>query len=175
MAHDDIRKAATQLTISMGRDLAPVRFFKPTPKFLDWMGRIYGKALIYDVGAGCGHVTKALLDKRLKVLAIDINSRDEQDAYVMMADGEDYCYSKDSVVMICRPCHGEFVERVITQAIQQGAAAVLYVGLGKNVKDDLGRYLGDFKKVLSCAGRESEFVMRWKRTARSVASSPAAT
>lgn len=171
MSHDELRRSCTRMAMALSLDLPSVKFFKPTLKFLAWMTRIYTGSLVYDVGAGCGHVTKALLDKGLKSLAIDINNREEEEAHIQLADGEFYCYAPDSVVMLCRPCHGEFVERVIAQAMKRGAAAILYVGLGKNVKDDLGRHLSDFRKVLTCAGREGEFVMRWRRKKSPAASS----
>ena len=147
----------------LGRSLPAIKFFEPKPKFLAWMKREYPEALIYDVGAGCGHVAEALRKKGLKVLGLDIHEREgETGSRVLVADGETYSYEAGSVVMVCRPCHGEFMERVIERAILCKASAILYVGLEKNVEIDLGRHMAKFTMALPGAGLEDEKVWTWR-------------
>jgi uncharacterized UPF0146 family protein len=154
---DEIRRLATRM--SLGGSLPCLKFFEPTKKFLRWMKRGYSTSLIYDVGAGVGHVATALRKDGLKVLAIDLNYREsEGPRQITIADGESYRYERDSVVMVCRPCHGQFTEQVIEQASRCGAATFLYAGLKKNVENDLGVYLDQFKLALSGAGRDGEGV-----------------
>lgn len=62
--------------------------------------------------------------------------------------------------MLCRPCHGEFVDLTIRQAIAQGAREVVYVGLARNVDGDLDEYRSKFREVLSDAGESGESVWR---------------
>lgn len=155
------RRQATKFIL--GRTLPSIKFFEPTSRFLLWMEKNWNGKLIYDVGAGCGHVSQELSRRGLEVVAIDINHRECKDGFpVEIADGESYEYEPGSVVMICRPCHGCFVTQVISNAIYCGAAAVLYVGLTKNFEDDLGDRLAKFEKVLIGAGLEGEDVLQWK-------------
>ncbi len=143
----------------LGGSLPCSTFFEPTKKFLLWMEKRYPYPIIYDVGAGLGHVTKALQKSGLKALAIDLNYREtEGTLQVVIADGESYRYEQDSIVMICRPCHGQFTEQVIEQAYRCNVAATLYIGLERNVQEDLGVYFPKFNWVLSGAGKDGESV-----------------
>lgn len=156
----NIRNLATEMML--GRSLPALKFFEPKPRFLAWMKREYPETLIYDVGAGCGHVAEALQKKGLLVLGLDIHERGGTEGCpVLIADGETYSYEAGSVVMLCRPCHGEFAERVVERAITCKASTILYVGLEKNVKMDLGRYAKKFKLSLKDAGLEGEKIWTW--------------
>jgi len=156
------RQRATDLVI--GGTLPSLKFFEPTDRFAQWMEKKWGGRVIYDVGAGCCHVSKVLSACGLEVVAIDINYRECEESFpVEIADGESYDYRPGSVVMLCRPCHGDFVVQVISHAISCGVAAILYVGLKKNFADDLGAYLPKFKRSLAGAGLEGEAVLQWKQ------------
>lgn len=155
------RHEATKLII--GRTLPSIKFFEPTSRFLRWMEKAWKGKTIYDVGAGCGHVSRALSARGLEVMAIDINRRECGESFpVEIADGESYPYGPGSVVMICRPCHGDFVTQVISNALNCGVAAVLYVGLRKNFESDLDARLSKFKREITGAGLEGEDVLQWK-------------
>lgn len=152
-----IRKLATQH--NLGGTLPPIKFFEPTARFLRWMKDTYRNEIVYDVGAGVGHVAQALSKRGIKVLGIDISYRESTNlSQVLIADGESYKYLPDAVVMLCRPCHGQFTGEVIAQALRCKVAAVLYVGLERNVEADLGVYRDGFTPVLTGAGREGECV-----------------
>ncbi len=154
---DTLRRIATHEIL--GGSLSCLTFFEPTKKFLRWMKRSYPDPIIYDVGAGLGHVAKALRKSGLKALAIDLNYREtEGTLQVVIADGESYRYRQDSIVMICRPCHGQFTEQVIEQASRCKVATTLYIGLERNVQNDLGVFLPKFNLVLSGAGKGGESV-----------------
>lgn len=134
-------------------------FFNPKKSFLSFMARKFAKQFIFDVGAGVGHVAEALskTKKFKKVFAIDMLEREGGSAFpVYMADAASFPYPSGCIVMLCRPCHGSFVETVIDQAIECKAGAIVYVGLGRNVKTDLGMHYSKFKKVASNVGRDKE-------------------
>jgi len=150
--------------MGLGKTLPKLKFFEPTKRFLKWMKETYGDRLIYDVGAGCGHVAKALSEFGMKVVAIDINRRDGGEEFLVeLSNAEAYNYKEESVVMICRPCHGEFAEEVIFRAAECHARFIMYVGLKKNFKNDLGPHFSSFKPVLKNAGLEGETVLVWER------------
>lgn len=155
MTHD-VEKAVRARLI--GIPLGSSRFFEPTEAFLTYMKTL--DTPIFDVGAGAGHVTLTLVDAGLKCAAIDMCEHANQVTNVHMADGTDFPYSPDAVVMLCRPCHGGFAEDVIQQAVTSKASVVLYVGLERNVEDDLGDLLPRFKKVAEDVGQDGEAIWR---------------
>lgn len=133
-------------------------FFQPKKEFLTYMKKHFRLRMIYDVGAGKGHVTQALRKAGLKHLRpIDMNPRDAAVVPVLHADATDHPFKSHSLVMLCRPCHGSFVYDTITRAIER-KADVMYVGLTKNVKHDLGDYYRKFKKVAKNVGEDGEHV-----------------
>ncbi len=142
----------------IGTPLGVARFFEPTEDFVTYMRNF--EAPIFDVGAGAGHVTKKLADAGCKVAAIDMHRHAKQVTNVHMADGTDFPYTPDSVVMLCRPCHGAFVEQVIEQATKCGVGVILYVGLERNVEEDLGDLYPLFKVVATEVGKEGELIWR---------------
>ena len=144
--------------MTLGMSFGASKFFVPTPEFIQWMKREAGKTLVYDVGAGAGHVTKALHDAGIATLGIDLYVHDQPEHPVINADGTALGYAKGSIVMICRPCHGNFAEDVVARAIECGAPKVIYVGLVRNVAEDLDEYLLRFKEAGIKAGRDGEKV-----------------
>lgn len=164
----NLQKKGVELAMNVGflpGVLPSQKFFEPKPKFIAHMKKHYRKWKVYDVGCGVGHVTAALHKAGLKsVKALDTLKRDSQEAKVEFGDGTTYPYKSGSVVMFCRPCHGWFVEPAISHAIRCDAGAILYVGLSKNVKDDLGRYYRKFKRVLTNVGKDKENLWVMKGT-----------
>lgn len=135
--------------------LPNVKFFEPRLKFVNWMMRNYSDTTIFDVGAGVGHVSAKLRSNGLKVIPIDLVPRESPECEVYMLDATEMRYPKDCVVLLARPCHGHFVEGVIRQAFYWKVSAFLYVGLDKNVENDLG-YDHQFKCVAKNVGRAGE-------------------
>lgn len=157
----NFRREATKLII--GRDLPSLKFFEPSDRFTQWMKKAWSGRMIYDVGAGVGHVAHELRENGLQTIALDINRRESEENFpVAIADGESYLYLSGSVVMLCRPCHGQFSEEVISNAVHRKVSAVLYVGLEKNLAGDLGVHRKKFKLQLSDAGLEGEGAWVWQ-------------
>jgi len=142
----------------IGTTLGICRFFEPKPKFARYMKTL--KTPIIDVGAGAGHVTKFLLDAGVQTVGIDMHCHMEPVYPVHMADGADFPYPEGCAVMLCRPCHGAFTQQVIDQAIARKVGMVLYVGLDRNVEDDLDDYFPRFKRVSGDVGEEDESIWR---------------
>ena len=115
------------------------KYFNPTPVFVKWVKSQFNGKLIYDLGSGMGHVAKALATAGLHVIALDLAPRiaSLSEFDVLRADSTQYPFEKDSVVMFCRPSHSGFVQKTIAKAIQSHVAAIVYVGLRRNQKDDL--------------------------------------
>ncbi len=142
--------------VPQGLCLPAISFFRPLPKYFKWMGKRYDNdQIIYDVGAGNGHTAAKLAVNGHKAHAIDLHHRDDG-LQVEIANGASYDYESGSVVMVCRPCHGIFVECVIERAWECGVKEILYVGLRKNVRDDLGPYIDDSQLVAGVFGQDGE-------------------
>ena len=138
--------------------LVNLKFFEPNSNFLAWMAAKFDGKHIYDVGAGVGHVAKALTERGLRVTAIDINYREDPEFPVMLVNAGACGYEKGSVVMLCRPCHGIFPETVLEQALRCKVGAIVYVGLPKNTASDLGKLRRKFKTGMTHAGENGERV-----------------
>jgi hypothetical protein len=148
------------LSQSMLISLPSIKFFEPKESFCQFMRDRYTATnpVIYDVGAGCGQVSSRLAREGLRVIPIDINVRAKTEVSVLVGNGVDFPYDRDSIVMVCRPCHGPTTEFYIRNAIERQSSEVLYVGKSKNASCDLGRYRRRFKRVLANVGHERESV-----------------
>lgn len=142
--------------------LPPLKFFRPKWNFVTFMEQSFKGRTIYDVGAGMGHVTKELVQVGLNVIGFDINLRDGEYP-VQPGNGLTYSYEPGSVAMFCRPCHGFFVEMSIQRALYCGVTTFVYVGLGRNIRHDLGSFRHHFKLKLRNAGSTKECVWIWNR------------
>jgi hypothetical protein len=139
-------------------------FFYPTAQFVRWMKEHHGKKHIYEVGAGVGHVGKALAKAGLCVTALDLEPRDESEFPVVQGDSTEYQFEKDSVVMFSRPCHDDgFVRKTILRALNCGVRTIVYVGLNRNVRGDFGGYYKKFtKRRIKGIGHADERVWEMK-------------
>lgn len=152
-----LQAVGATFALLQGASLPAQTFFNPKKSFLDFMKKKFRSRYIYDVGAGSGHVTVALRKAGIKeVNPIDILSRDGQVTKVNYGDGTAYPFKKHSLILLCRPCHGTFVEGTIENALNRGVSGILYAGLTKNVKNDLGRFYRKFKRVLVNIGEDKE-------------------
>src|SRR5271157_1302494 len=123
------------------------KYFRPTVQFVRWMKAHHGNKHIYDIGAGLGQVSNVLAKAGLHVTAIDLEPRTESEFDVIKADSTTHPFERDSVVIFCRPCHNDsFVRNTILRALNCGVRAIVYVGLDRNVRHDLGGYYTQFTK-----------------------------
>ena len=123
------------------------KYFHPTSVFVKWMQARFEGKLIYDIGSGMGHVGKALAKAGMLVTAIDLEPRTETEFPVVQADCTKYQFDQSAVVMLCRPSHDHrFVLKTVLRALTSGVRTVIYVGLQRNVRADLGGYYRGFTK-----------------------------
>lgn len=139
------------------------KFFKPNSKFTKYMIYNHENDLIYDVGAGIGHVSKILFDQKLKVYPIDLNIREEYDFPVHFHDATNFAYECNSVILFARPCHGFFVQDTIDQALLRKVKTILYIGVSRNKNPyyDLGDYYKKFRIDENHVGEDKEKIWRY--------------
>jgi hypothetical protein len=147
----------------VGGKLPNAQWFKPNKVFTSWFVNRFKKAWhVYEAGCGMGHTTKALRDVGMEVTGVDANRRPGSVVRVEIADATDFDYRTDPTVLICRPCHGPFCEAVIQRAIACRSEAIVYVGIEKNVRGDLGKFWRFFSRELENAGEDKEVVYVWR-------------
>lgn len=126
---------------TMTMELPAQTFFKPNANW--WVMMAAHPWLRYrelvDVGAGMGHLTDALVDRGYTCRGIDHNTREGQSALVENVNAEDLYLTWDECAIIARPCHGIGLDLILKQLV--GTCEVLYVGLDRNVEDDLDGYV----------------------------------
>lgn len=137
-------------------------FFQPTKKFADWMVRRLGDGILIDAGCGNGHAMRCLRARGARVIGVDINADYSADTSLPICmDAATFKYPEGCTVLIARPCHGDWVVNAIERA-RRNAGEILYVGLAKNVDDDLGDHAQMFRQVGKRAGADDEGVWSWK-------------
>ena len=139
-------------------------FFEPSKKFLDWLVKLAAGRPIIDCGCGDGHVTLALSDRGANVIGLDLYARDEwslERNILLEMDANEFPFPRNAIVLFCRPCHGGWVEQVVRKA-KQKAEVILYVGLEKNLEEDLGDYAFKFKAFGRRCGKDEEFAWSMK-------------
>jgi hypothetical protein len=145
-------------------------FFKPTPLFVRWMKTHHSGQHVFDVGCGTGNTASMLAKAGMKVTAIDLAPRTESEFDVIKADAAEYAFEKGAVLLFCRPCHNGFVEKTLNKGIMCGVADIVYVGLTKNLQDDLGSLHERFtKRRIGIVGHSDERV--WDLNIRRLRSS----
>ena len=138
--------------------LPPIRFFEPSEKFFECM-RSFKSDIIVDVGAGCGHVSAGLEERGFKVLAIDLFAREETVYPVLTIDAAQFHFPSGCIVLIARPCHGNFIERVVEKALET-AKGIFYIGKESNVDLDLGDLPYKKEIIAERVGKENEVMIR---------------
>jgi hypothetical protein len=139
-------------------------FFEPTEAFFKYLSDTVPHRQVIDVGAGAGFLSRELSKRGFKVLAIDLIERDEPLHPVFQVDASEFPFPKNAVPIMARPCHSDWVEETVWNALKT-APYMLYVGLEKNLVEDLGNLGPGYKweKVLEGAGAEDEMVIKISR------------
>jgi len=158
-----LSELAAFLGVSVGGTIPAIRFFGPRPRFIQYMAANYRGRLLFEIGAGAGHVARALADLGLTITALDLYHQDFEEFPITIADATVYKYPPESVIMFCRPSHEGFVEKAIERALKCGVTEILYVGLPANRRQDLGGYNARFRRILTDVGRKRENVYRMCR------------
>lgn len=144
-------------------------FFKPTDKFMVWL-KTYAKGrLVVDVGCGEGYFLYLLNKNKMPAIGIDpydtvIPDPDREhempsNILPVFAQGSPLVTMRENtLIIIARPCHDMFCYETIKA--KHRTSEVLYIGLSKNINQDLMEL--PYKKVFSNAGTENEVVLSIK-------------
>lgn len=147
-----------------GITLPRLRFFKPVDKFWDTLTEVIADQkikMVVDCGTGNGELPKeARLEHDIHMAGIDIVRREGND-YVevhILAAHQMPCDNK-TWRMACRPDHSGWVSPLVEKSLEEGSGFI-YVGLPKNVADDLGQYIEHCShETFSDVGEDGEMMV----------------
>lgn len=145
--------------------LGYLRFFTPTQQFWEAMEQWRGQGFI-ECGAGSGETTREAVANGFKFMAVDICKRDGQDN-VTIIDATMMSFSDAAWPIICRPDHSGWCEDVMDRALEAGAGCI-YVGLRRNVENDLGDHFGEHDAFFADVGEEDECLWYFAPRSRAV-------
>lgn len=122
------------------------RFFKPDKEMLLWLKELANERIIVDVGCGKGDLLFDLARVGLTVIGIEPHCDASEIRRKFITEFNEMlhlekCYVSDSrllkvltpdnaIILICRPCHGNFVDEVIRANVNK--VPIYYIGLPKN-------------------------------------------
>lgn len=138
------------------------RFFTPTEEFFAIMQQFEGVRFV-DAGCGNGLLAVEARPWDITMVGVDLIVRVGQDPNVIIMDALHMPYNESLWALICRPNHDGWCEDVARKALEAGAK-VLYVGLERNVEDDLGDLMFNVETVYTDVGQDGEamFVLSGK-------------
>ncbi len=149
-----------------------MRFFEPSRKFINWLASYANGRLIADVGCGEGHVTKALLAKKAKVIGIepmaDIHTGMANCILPMEAQRCRLLKQEGILAIFCRPCHNNFVAETID--VLHPTSEALYISKPSNLPIDLENF--DYEEVREAPPCKVEKVFRVNKPITSVKPQP---
>ncbi len=114
-------------------------FFEYDDTFVPWLMKYAERRMIVDVGCGRGHLVRALVQAgHDRTAGIDRRPVADPDieARVLVADATTsrLCSASGLLLVIARPCHGDWIERMVRRA----GSEVLYIGRSSKLVEDLG-------------------------------------
>ena len=137
----------------------PIVFYNPTEECLNWMVKYINKRKVIDCGSGVGRLSSKLMKRCVSVTPVDFFLKDCLEAYPVQIDAVDFPYPENPLVIIARPCRGDWIHQVIKKVVENNGE-VLYVGLQKHYEEDLepleSRYL--LEKLYDNAGDDGEYI-----------------
>lgn len=143
-----------------------IKFFEPNAEMLQWLKEYAGDRIIYDIGAGDGHITKGLHELGAKVLGFEPMT--DRSPMENMTSGyrimpwriEDHPklfvgVGNKVLLLFARPCHSDFVSNTLN--MKDTDTEVLYITKEENFTEynDLGRH-HDRAKVVKHKGTSKE-------------------
>lgn len=133
------------------------RFFEPRAQFVDWCKQTYPSAFWIDCGAGQGHITKLLRENGMQAAGLDLYAPTE-DAVIndlINMDCVKFPFTDKMVVLLCRPCRGDWIHATIIKAVESGCP-MIYIGKQSHFNDDLAPLPYKVELVLSDIGMDGE-------------------
>ena len=122
-------------------------FFRPNDEFINWLKKYAGGRVVVDVGCGEGCLLYNMMKAEIPCVGVDpyfpVISDPDRDfetpfGNIVRQKGETsrLIQNEKALVVIARPCHNGFCEKVILNKGPKTEA--LYIGLPRNVEEDLG-------------------------------------
>lgn len=140
-----------------GMDLPPGRFFTPRYRFWDVLKRLPPKMYV-DCGAGNGQLVDEAVKLGYQMIGLDIAYREDQSSRVQLVDCTRFPFAPGLWPIICRPSHDGFCIETITHAFSRGAGAI-YVGLSRNIEQDLQETVRHVKEEYTEVGFDGEVLL----------------
>jgi len=128
-----------------GEKLPRVRFFTPIPIFWEYMKEVqeqYGIEVFADCGTGNGDLPKEATNHKIKIAGVDIVRREGNEimqVHIMPAHRMPFTF--EFWPMACRPDHSGWVRGLLEKALQDDNSGFIYVGLRRNMAQDLGSHM----------------------------------
>lgn len=130
-------------------------FFRPKMAFFSLLDSLDVKNII-DVGCGVGDLVERI-NKRghQTAIGIDVIEREGRryDEPILITDATEFDYPSNSVVMICRPCSGGFVEQMVDYLSDKDVDGIIVVTNHDNYVEGL-----DFHRIADDMGEDGESV-----------------
>lgn len=130
-------------------------FCNITEELIDELVRLVKRKTVVDCGAGERMLEKESAGK-LSVVSLDLYPRDPD---TVRADCTKFAFHKGLIPVFIRPSHGGWVGATIRKN-EYNVGFFLYIGLAKNLYDDLGAYREEATIVSDWVGDEGEQIYR---------------
>ena len=157
-------------------------FFEPDTAFVNWLGKLAGDRIIFDIGFGSADFMKRLskqgftklmgIDPYTDIMQVRMDWMQTMDTDVphtfAEAIGEGIHMSmfeqmgKDKLIAyLCRPCHHPFLVQTSYDVCKKHGVELYYIGLEKNIDKDLG-FIGEKLNFVEHDGtsRDGEVVIK---------------
>lgn len=115
--------------------------FEPTPEFLDWFADKMQDEHIFEVGAGQCKFSEALVNRGVRVMAIEPRVSDETlqrcSNFVLPMAMQKVSVIRECpvVIVVARPDHSGWFRNLLDIAHPQ--SRIIYIGLDKNLRIDI--------------------------------------
>jgi hypothetical protein len=130
--------------------LPGLTFFEPTVDGLIILAQLLKNKAVMEVGAGTGLLASKLQKSVPRYVPVDLLPREGTFTEVYVLDATRLSYLNIDIVVMARPCHGDWVHDTIMKALSDGCT-VFYLGLPRNEDQDL-QSLVDAGKPFHMAG-----------------------
>lgn len=157
----DLFKDLRRISSAMMHGMPCSVFFQPTDEFIHDICEKAGKRRVIDVGTGTGMFARKLIDAGLNVVPIDIVAYENTIPELQICDGTTFPYEPGDLVVIARPCRGEWIEDTIAVANSAGAE-VIYISKPTNLPLDVHSEAIDVAEQMAKVGMENEVALIWQ-------------
>lgn len=142
---------------------SPYIFFYPNERFFEFIGQLpYRYKKFTDMGCGNARLTRMMREKGFECKAVDLYTRDNAEVDdVQEVDYQTLNFGEDDCLLFARPSHDGACNKFLSGKWNVYATR-FYIGLEKNVEDDL---LGlEYEQVAEDVGCDGEHIWRvWGR------------